>query len=84
MRIWKVAVLCEGIIPAEIAVKKPKPSRIERRWTTVLVEANDTDEAFAAGKAYADANAAPDVRWELFTPMSASQTVLPISLEDLR
>lgn len=84
MRLWKVVVLCEGIIPAEIGVKRPKPSRIERRYMTMLLEADDTTSAFNAGKAYADCNAAPDVRWELFTPMSASQTVLPIALEDLR
>jgi hypothetical protein len=77
-------VLCEGIVPAVIGVKRPKPSRIERRYTTVLVEADDADGAFAAGKHYAETNAAPDVRWECFTPMSTSQTVLPIALEDLR
>jgi hypothetical protein len=83
-KLWKVSVLCEGVMPADIDVKNPKPSRIARRYTTVLVQAPDSSNAMEAGKAYADANATPDVRWGSFTPMSASQFVLPIALEDFQ
>lgn len=83
-KLWKVAVLCEGVIPAEIGVKRPKPSRIERRYTTVLVQAGDPHAAMEAAKQYADSNAAPDVRWECFTPLNASCFVLPMALEDFR
>lgn len=82
--LWKVPVLCEGVVPALIGVRRPKPSRIERRWTTVLVKAADADAAMDRAKEYADSNAAPDVRWEAFTPMSASQFSLPMALEDFR
>ncbi len=83
-KLWKVVVLCEGIIPALIGVKRPKPSRIERRYTTVLLQADSSDAAMVVGKEYADSNAAADVRWECFTPLSASQFVLPVAVEDLQ
>jgi len=81
-KLWEVSVLCEGIKPAEIGVKKPKPSRIERRYTTVLLEAEDSDAAMAAAKEYADCNATPEIKWECFTPMSASRFMLPMAVED--
>lgn len=83
-KLWKVDVLCEGIIPAEIGVKKPKPSRIERRYTTVLVQAVNGSAAMEAGKEYADANAGPDVEWKLFTALGAASFALPMALEDFK
>lgn len=83
-RLWKVDVLCEGTIPAEIGVRKPKPSRIERRYTTVLVQAHEGSAAMEAGKQYAEVNAPPHVNWKCFTPLGAARFVLPMALEDFQ
>lgn len=83
-KLWKVSVLCEGIVPADIGVKKPKPSRIERRYTTVLLNAADSDAALKAGWQYAEANADSGVQWKCFTSLSAARFVLPVAIEDLR
>lgn len=82
MKLYKVQVLCEGLKPAYPG--KKKQDRLERRYTTVLVQATDASTAMEAGRAYADANAAPDIQWKLFTPLSAACFVLPMAVEDLR
>ncbi len=84
LKLWKVSVLCEGIAPALIGVKKPKPSRIERRYKTVLLMADDPHAAMEGAKAYADSNADPDINWKCFTPLGASRFVLPIVMEDFQ
>jgi len=80
--LWKVQVLCEGLRPNYPG--KKKVDRIERRYTTVLVQAPDGNSAMEAGKAYADSNAAPDIEWKNFTSLNAARFVLPMAVEDLR
>jgi hypothetical protein len=82
-KLWKVDVLCEGLIPVRTTAKKSAP-RLERRYIKVLVSAADGSSAMEAGKSYADANAAPGVQWKRFTPLGAARVVLPMALDDFQ
>ena len=82
-KLWKVEVLCEGLVPLRVSSKKAT-NRLERRYTTILVQANEPQAAMEAAQSYADANASPDVQWKAFTPLNAARFVLPMAVEDLR
>jgi len=77
--LWKVSVLCEGFGPPRLAAKT---RALVRRYTTVLLQATDSVSAMEAARSYAEGNAAPDLEWKVFTPLSATNFVLPIALED--
>jgi hypothetical protein len=83
-KLWKIPVLCEGMVPAPIGVRNPKPARLERRYTTVLVQAPDPHAAMEMAKDHAETNASPAVDWKCFTPLSASCFALPMALEDFQ
>lgn len=82
-KLWKVDVLCEGLVPVRASKGKPQ-KRLERRYTKVLVHAIDGSAAMEAGKAFAGSNASPDVEWKVFTPLGAACFVLPMALEDFQ
>jgi hypothetical protein len=82
--LWKVVVLCEGIVPAEIGVKRPKPERVVRAYRTVILIADGGNEAMEAAKSFCDGEAPPDVRWKCFTPLNAARIMLPLAAQDLQ
>lgn len=82
-KLWKVSVLCEGLVPVRAPKGKPQ-KRIERRYKTVLLTADDSHAAMEGAKEYADSNAEPDVDWKCFTPLSAARFVLPMAVEDFQ
>jgi len=81
-KLWKVEVLCEGLVPVRSA--KGSTNRMERRYMKVLLQATDGNAAMEAAKSYADANASPDVHWKAFTPLNAARFTLPMAVEDFQ
>lgn len=78
--LWKVEVLCEGLLPKTIFQKTS--DRFTLKHTRVIVQAADGDAAMEQASRYAEKNASPDIDWKNFSPVSATRIALPFSADD--
>ena len=80
MRVWRVRIMCVGERPPK---KLGKPYRPVKTQMVCLVEAENSEDAMAAGAHYIEGEAPISVRWQEFTAMEAASTNLPLLVDTL-
>jgi len=83
-KLYEAKVLCEGIIPADIGIKRGKPKQSEHIQKTIIIEAETVDEAWIKAKDYADSNAETHCNWTAFTVLSVASVSLPMEVVNAR